>query len=62
VRAPYGSASFKDPAQVGDIAFHAENAFGNDQDFVFGRPVFQAALEVLHVVVAEQHGARGLYR
>ena len=53
-----GLGELHDAAQIGDIAFHAEDAFGDDQNLLFGRAVFQAALEVVHVVVAEPHGAR----
>ena len=52
-----GLGELEDAAQVGDIAFHAENAFGDDEDLFLGRAVFQAALEVVQIVVAEPHGA-----
>src|SRR5471032_1564993 len=41
----------------GDIALHAEDAFGNNEDFVLGRAVLQAALKVVQIVMAEPHGA-----
>ena len=53
-----GLGEFHDAAQVGDIAFHAEDAFADDEDLLFGRAVLQAPLEVVHVVVAEADGAR----
>ncbi len=58
MRAPYGLASFTMPAQVGDVAFHAEDAFGDDQDLLVGRAVFQAPLEVIQIVMPEAHHAR----
>ena len=45
-------------AQVGDVAFHAEDAFGNDEDLLVRRAVLQAPLEVFHIVMTEPHRAR----
>ena len=53
-----GLGQLQDAAQVGDVAFHAEHAFGDDEDLLVRRAVLQAALEMLQVVVAEAHRAR----
>ena len=54
-----GLGQLQGAAQVGDVAFHAEDAFGNDEDLLVRRAVLQAPLEVVHVVMTEAHGAGG---
>ena len=45
-------------AQSGDVAFHAEHAFGNNQHAFIPRAVFKAAFEMVEIVVTEPHHAR----
>src|ERR1017187_4829038 len=53
-----GLGQLHDGAQVGDIAFHAEHTFADDENLLVGRAVLQAPLEVLHIAVPEPDRAR----